>query len=107
MPQLRGNEPILGLNIVMNRKYPNILRILIVSPYKLQLIATKNIKKPYPYAMQGDDFGTETTEEDLQLGYKYGYKAMADCRKIMGKTPRSNLQEKVNKNQSTLTFHYL
>jgi hypothetical protein len=25
--------------------------------------------------MQGDDFGTGTTEEDLQLGYKYGYKS--------------------------------
>jgi hypothetical protein len=67
----------------------------------------KNIKKPYPYAMQGDDFGTETTEEDLQLGYKYGYKAMVDRRKSMGQTPRSNLRDKVNKNQSTLTFRYL
>jgi len=57
--------------------------------------------------MQGNDFGTETREEDLQLGYKYGYKAMVDWRKIMGHTPRSNLMDKVNKNQSTLTFHYL
>ena len=31
--------------------------------------------------MQGDDFRNETTEEDLQLGYKYGYKAVVDCRK--------------------------
>jgi hypothetical protein len=57
--------------------------------------------------MQGDDFGTGTTEEDLQLGYKYGYKAMVDRRKSMGQTPRSNLLDKVNKNQSTLTFRYL
>ena len=107
MPQLRGNEPILGLNIVTNCKYPNILRILIISAYNFKVIAAKNIKKPYPYAMQGDDFGTGTTEEDLQLGYKYGYRFVVDHRKNMGKTPRSNLRDKVNKNQSTLTFRYL
>ena len=67
----------------MNRKYPNILRILFVSPYKFKVIATKNIKKTYPYAMQGNEFGTETMEEDLQLGYKYGYKVVVDCRKSM------------------------
>ena len=70
----------------MNCKYPNILRILFVSPYNFQVIAAKNIKKPYPYAMQGDDFRTETMEEDLQLDYKYGYKVMVDHRKSMGKT---------------------
>jgi hypothetical protein len=91
----------------MNRKYPNILRILFVSPYNFKVIAAKNIKKPYPFAMQGDDFGTGTTEEDLQLGYKYGYKVVVDHRKSMGQTPRSNLLDKVNKNQSTLTFRYL
>jgi hypothetical protein len=68
----------------MNRKYPNILRILFVSPYNFKVIAAKNIKKPYPFAMQGDDFRTGTTEEDLQLGYKYGYKAVVDRRKSMG-----------------------
>jgi hypothetical protein len=98
MPQLRGNEPILGLNIVTNRKYPNILRILIVSAYNFKVIAAKNIKKPYPYAMQGDDFRIGTMEEEIQLGYKYGYKAMVDQRKSMGQTPRSNLLDKVNKN---------
>ena len=82
----------------MNRKYPNILRILFVLPYNFKVIATKNIKKSYPYAMQGDNFRTETTEEDLQIGYKYGYKSMVDHRKSMGQTPRSNLQYKVNKN---------
>jgi hypothetical protein len=71
----------------MNRKYTNILRILFVSPYNFQVIAAKNIKKPYPYAMQGDDFETETTEENLQIGYKYSYKSMVDHRKSMGKTP--------------------
>ena len=91
----------------MNRKYPNILRILFVSPYNFQVIAAKNIKKTYSYAMKGDDFGTETMEEDLQLGYKYDYKVMVDRRKIMGQTPRSSLKDKVNKNQSTLIFHYL
>jgi hypothetical protein len=68
----------------MNCKYPNILRILFVSPYNFQVIAAKNIKKPYPYAMQGINFGTETTKEDLQLGYKYDYKVVVDRRKIMG-----------------------
>ena len=57
--------------------------------------------------MQGDDFGTETIEEDLRIGYKYGYKVVVNHRKIMGQTPRSNFRDKVNKNQSTLTFHYL
>jgi hypothetical protein len=81
-----------------NRKYPNILRILFVSPYNFKLIAAKNIKKPYPFAMQGDDFRIGTTKENLQLGYKYGYKDMVDHRKSMGQTPRSNLLDKVNKN---------
>jgi hypothetical protein len=93
--------------IVTNRKYLNILRILFVSPYNFKVIAVKNIKKPYPYAMQGDNFRTETTEEDLQLDYKYGYKIVVDRRKSMGQTPRSNLRDKVNTNQSTLTFCYL
>jgi hypothetical protein len=90
----------------MNRKYPNILTILFVSPYNFKVIATKNIKKSYPFAMQGDDFTTGTTEEDLQHSYKYSYKALVDYRKSMGQTPRSNLLDKVNKNQSTLTFRY-
>jgi hypothetical protein len=56
--------------------------------------------------MQGDEFSTKTTEEDLQLGYKYGYKALVEHRKILGKLLRTTLQDKVNKIQSTLTFHY-
>ena len=70
----------------MNCKYSNILRILFVSRYNFKVIETKNIKKPYPLAMQGDDFGTGITEEELQLGYKYS-KSMVDHRKSMGKTP--------------------
>jgi hypothetical protein len=69
---------------VINHKYSDILRILFLSPWNFKVVAMKNIKKPYPYAMQGDDFGNETTEEDLQLGYKYGYKVMVDRRKIIG-----------------------
>ena len=57
--------------------------------------------------MQGDKFGTGTMEEDLQLGYKYFYKVVVDPRKSMGQTPRSNLLDKVNKKQSTLTFRSL
>ena len=47
--------------------------------------------------MQGDEFGTETTEEDLKLGYKYGYKGVVEHRKILGQIPRTTLQDKVNK----------
>jgi hypothetical protein len=54
--------------------------------------------------MQGDEFGTETMEEDLQLGYKYDYKVVVEHRKILGQLPRTTLQDKVNKIQSTLTF---
>jgi hypothetical protein len=54
--------------------------------------------------MQGDEFGTETMEEDLHLGYKYGYKVVVEHRKSLGKIPRTTLQDKVNKIQSTLTF---
>jgi hypothetical protein len=37
-----------------------------------------NIKNTYSSAMQGDEFGNETTEEDLKLGYKYGYKGAVE-----------------------------
>jgi hypothetical protein len=47
--------------------------------------------------MQGDEFGTKTTEEDLKLGYKHGYKAVVELRKILGQIPRTTLQDKVNK----------
>jgi hypothetical protein len=63
-----------------------------------------NIKNTYSYAMQGDEFGTETMEEDLKLGYKYDYKAVVEHQKILGQIPRTTLQDKVNKIQSTLTF---
>jgi hypothetical protein len=56
--------------------------------------------------MQNDEFGTETTKEDLQLGYKYGYKVVVEHWKSLGQLPRTTLQDKVNKIQSTLTFHY-
>jgi hypothetical protein len=47
--------------------------------------------------MQGDEFGTETTKEDLNIGYKYGYKGVVEHRKSLGKIPRTTLQDKVNK----------
>jgi hypothetical protein len=56
-----------------------------------------SIKNTYSYAMQGDEFGIETTEEDLNLGYKYGYKGVVEHRKSLGKIPRTTLQDKVNK----------
>ena len=68
----------------MNHKYPNILTILFVSPYNFQVISSNNIKNTYSYAMQGDDFGTETMEEDFWISYKYGYKVVVDRSKNMG-----------------------
>ena len=47
--------------------------------------------------MQGDEFGTETTEEDLKLGYKYDYKGVVEHWKSLGQIPRTTLQDKVNK----------
>ena len=43
-----------------------------------------NIKNTYSYAMQGDEFGTKTQEEDLHLGYKYDYKAIVEHQKSLG-----------------------
>jgi hypothetical protein len=43
-----------------------------------------NIKNTYSYAMQGDKFGTETTKEYLQLGYKYDYKVVVEHLKSLG-----------------------
>jgi len=54
--------------------------------------------------MQGGDFGIETMEEDLRIGYKYDCKVVVDHRKSMGQTPRSSFWDKVNKNHPTLTF---
>jgi hypothetical protein len=43
-------------------------------------------------------------EEDLHLGFKYSYKVVVEHWKSLGKFPRTTLQDKVNKIQSTLTF---
>ena len=80
---------------------------LFVSLSNIIIIAANNIKNTYSCAMQGEDFKNKTMEEVFWIGYKYGYKYILKCRRSMGKTPRSSLQDKVNKNQSTLTFHYL
>ena len=63
------------------------------------------IKNTYSYAMHGDKFDTETTNEDLHLGYKHVYKVVVEHQKNLGQLPRTTLQDKVNKIQSTLTFH--
>jgi hypothetical protein len=76
---------------VTNCRHPNILTILFVSPSNFQVIAANNIKNTYSYAMQGDNFRTETMEEDLQIGYRYGYQVVVEHRKSMGQTPRSSL----------------
>lgn len=55
--------------------------------------------------MQGDAFKIETTKEDFEIGFKLGFKGIFEHKENTGQTPRSSLKDKVNKNQSTLTFH--
>lgn len=57
--------------------------------------------------MQGDNFGTETTKEDHELAYNFGYNVVVKQHRRLGKIPRSGFQDKGNKNKSTLTFNYL
>lgn len=57
--------------------------------------------------MQGDNLRTKTMKEDRESAYSSGYKVFVKHHKILGKIPRSNLQDKVNKNQYKLTCHYV
>jgi hypothetical protein len=68
----------------MNCSHSNISTILFVSPSNFQVIATNKIKIAYSFTMQGDDFRTETREEGLQIGYRYGYQDIIEHRKSMG-----------------------
>jgi hypothetical protein len=47
--------------------------------------------------MQGAHFKTVTTEEDLQLGFKFGFQVMVEHRQSMGKTQSSPLNDMVSK----------
>ena len=50
------------------------------------------------YALQGNTFQDATTEEDLKLGFKYGFKSVIEYQKSLGQTPISPMtQMQVNK----------
>jgi len=60
------------------------------------------------YALQGNTFQDAATEEDLKLGFKYGFKSVIEYRKILGKTPISPMtQMHVNKmNKDIIAVYY-
>ena len=41
------------------------------------------------YTLQGNTFQDAATEEDLKLGFKYGFKSVIEYQKILGQTPIS------------------
>ena len=45
--------------------------------------------------MWGDDFGTETTEEDKNIAFHFGYQALVERRRRLGQVPRSKMPDKV------------
>ena len=53
------------------------------------------IKNTQSYVMQGDDFGTETTEEDKNIAFHFGYQAVVERRISLGQVPRSRMPDKV------------
>ena len=60
------------------------------------------------YALQGNTFQDATNEEDLNLGFKYGFKSIIEYRKILGQTPISPMtQKQVNKmNKDIILVYY-
>ena len=60
------------------------------------------------YALQGNMFQDSATEEDLQLGFKYGFKSVIEYQKILGQTPISPMmQMQVNKmNKDIIAVYY-
>ena len=60
------------------------------------------------YALQGNTFQDASTEEDLNLGFKYGFKNVIEYRKSLGKTPISPMtQMRVNKmNKDIIALYY-
>ena len=51
--------------------------------------------------MQGDVFRTTTIEEDLRLGFKFGFQGVVEYRGSMGKITNTTSQDTVCKNEST------
>ena len=60
------------------------------------------------YALQGNTFQDASTEEDLKLGFKYGFKSVIEYQKILGQTPISPMtQMQVNKmNKDIIEIYY-
>ena len=60
------------------------------------------------YALQGNMFQDAATEEDLKLGFKYGFKSVIEYRKSLGQTPISPMmQMQVNKmNKDIIVVYY-
>ena len=60
------------------------------------------------YALQGNTFQNVATEEDLKLGFKYGFKSVIEYRKSLGQTPISPImQMQVNKmNKDIIVVYY-
>lgn len=66
-----------------------------------------NNKIKYSCALEGEEFRTKATKEYFQLGFKFGFQFVVDFQIKMGQTQRSSLKDMINKNKSTLAFHYL
>ena len=60
------------------------------------------------YALQGNTFQDAATEEDLKLGFKYGFKSVIKYRKSLGQTPISPItQMQLNKmNKDIISVYY-
>ena len=60
------------------------------------------------YALQGNMFQDATTDKDLKLGFKYGFKSVIEYRKSLGKIPISQMMQiQVNKmNKGIIAVYY-
>ena len=60
------------------------------------------------YALQGNTFQDVATEEDLKIGFKYGFKSVIEYRKNLAQTPISPMtQMQVNKmNKDIIVVYY-
>ena len=60
------------------------------------------------YTLQGNTFQDAATEEDLNLGFKYGFKSVIKYQKILGQTPISPMKQmQVNKiNKDIIVVYY-
>ena len=60
------------------------------------------------YVFYGNTFQDAATEEDLKLGFKYGFKSVIEYQKSLGQTPISPMtQMQVNKmNKDIIVVYY-